>query len=44
MKVSSHEFIVVKIVGVSDLGSLEWEDICGLGGFIERRAERETWG
>ena len=43
MKVSSH-LIVVEIVGVSDLGSLEWEDICGLGGFIERRAERETWG
>ena len=41
MKASSH-LIVVKIAGISDLGSLEWEDICELGGFIERRAERET--
>ena len=36
--------IVVKIAGISDLGSLEWEDICELGGIVEGRTEeRETW-
>ena len=31
MKVSSY-LIVVKIAGISDLGSIKWEDICKLGG------------
>ena len=41
MKVSSY-LIVVKIAGISDLGSIEWEDICKLGGIVEGTEERET--